>query len=257
MIYRVGDQEHPGYDYSRQKPTQITGDSEKFSLDHRKDEDFSSKKKEKGEDKKLHEKKDAASLKEKSGVKLELSDSGTRLSAKEEKKKASASAEAFSGSEVWHFVRETFGKLIQYAKELFYKIWNDPSPEAASMDVTPEEAERYTQEYYAIKGELPPEEMNRQDAASAALGDNPFSEKDKLTDSVKLSKPVNRDVEIQKYLHSGNLEQVLSLLTDNGKKSVAKNSTLLTYYDKSGRLTSVNPSDSERILHGDRHTRTL
>ena len=68
MIYRVGDQEHPGYDYSRQKPTQITGDSEKFSLDHRKDEDFSSKKKEKGEDKKLHEKKDAASLKEKSGI---------------------------------------------------------------------------------------------------------------------------------------------------------------------------------------------
>lgn len=75
-----------------------------------------------------------------------------------------------------------------------------------------------------------------------------------MTNTVKTD---NRDAEIQKYLHSGNLEQVLSLLTDNGKRSIAKNSTLLTYYDKSGRLTPVNPSDSERILHGDRRTKSL
>ena len=83
MIYRVGDQEHPGYDYSRQKPTQVSGDSEKFSLDHQKNEDFSSQKGEKGEDKKLHEKKKGSSLQEKSGVKLELSGSGAKLASKE------------------------------------------------------------------------------------------------------------------------------------------------------------------------------
>ncbi len=66
-----------------------------------------------------------------------------------------------------------------------------------------------------------------------------------------------RDEKIRKHLRSGNLDQVISLLTDDGKRSVAKNSTLLTYYDKNGKLTQINASDRERILHGDRHVKTL
>ena len=50
---------------------------------------------------------------------------------------------------------------------------------------------------------------------------------------------------------------MISLLTDDGRRSVAKNSTLLTYYDKNGKLTQINASDRERILHGDRHVKTL
>ncbi len=237
MIYRVGDNDHPSYDYSRQKPTQVSGESEKFSLDHQERETSSSRKKEKGEDKKLHEKTPGASLREQNGVKLELSKSGMKQNPQAEKKSWFAGSESASGS-VWDSVRETFRKLADFAKDLFDKIWNDPPPEVSSVDVTPEEAERYTEEYYALKG-------------VTSVGN------DRLTESVELSKSVNRDTEIQKYLRSGNLEQVLSLLTDNGKRSIAKNSTLLTYYDKSGRLIPVNPSDSERILHGDRHSKSL
>ena len=39
----------------------------------------------------------------------------------------------------------------------FYKVWNDPPQEVVSEDVTPEEAERYTEEYYAMKGIPRPE----------------------------------------------------------------------------------------------------
>lgn len=249
MIYRVGDNDHPGYDYSRQKPTQVSGDGEKFSLDHRKEEDYSSKKKEKGEDKKLHEKTDGVSRKEKSGVKLELSGSGTELSSTAGKNSASSSADKAAQSPFWDSVRETFQKLIQYAKELFDKIWNDPPPEEISVEVTAEEAERYTQEYYALKGEKERAvEGNRMPASESV---QTSAEQQGMTVSV------NKDAEIQQYLHSGNLEQVISLLTDNGKRSIAKNSTLLTYYDKSGKLIPVNPSDSERILHGDRHAKRL
>lgn len=70
-------------------------------------------------------------------------------------------------------------------------------------------------------------------------------------------KQAERDEKIRKHLRSGNLEQVISLLTDDGRRSVAKNSTLLTYYDKNGKLTQINASDRERILHGDRHVKTL
>ena len=65
------------------------------------------------------------------------------------------------------------------------------------------------------------------------------------------------DREIQPYLRSGDLNRVISLLTDNGKKEAARNSTLLTYYDRTGRMVEPNASDRERILHGDRNTRKL
>lgn len=254
MIYRVGDNDHPGYDYSRQKPTQVSGENEKFSLDHQEKEAFSSKKEEKGEDKKLHEKSPEASLRQKGGVKLELSGSGTLSASKEDKTTASSNADDASGSALWNSVLETFRKIAQYAREFFDKIWNDPPPVAESVDVTPEEAERYTEEYYALKG------IDRtavqQETSASSIHVNSMT--DTVNKSVnKSTVSVNRDAEIQKYLHSGNLEQVISLLTDNGKRSIAKNSTLLTYYDKSGRLTSVNASDSERILHGDRHSKKL
>lgn len=66
-----------------------------------------------------------------------------------------------------------------------------------------------------------------------------------------------RDQEIQKYLRSGNLEQVITLLTENGHRTIARNSSLLTYYDRTGRLTSLSASDQERILHGDRNVKKL
>ena len=245
MIYRVGDNDHPSYDYSRQKPTQVSGDGEKFSLDHQKEEALSSPKEEKGEDKKLHEKTPGASLREKSGVKLELSGAGTKQASKEGIGNNASANDASSMGELWESVRETFRKIVQYAKVLWDEIWNDPPPTVESVDVTPEEAERYTEEYYALKKRPPREEIQTEP---------PVSGGEEMTNTVKTD---NRDAEIQKYLHSGNLEQVLSLLTDNGKRSIAKNSTLLTYYDKSGRLTPVNPSDSERILHGDRRTKSL
>ncbi len=63
--------------------------------------------------------------------------------------------------------------------------------------------------------------------------------------------------EIQPYLQKGDLNQVINLLTDNGKKAAARNSTLLTYYDRNGRMVEPNASDSQRILYGDRNARTL
>lgn len=63
--------------------------------------------------------------------------------------------------------------------------------------------------------------------------------------------------EIRPYLHTKDMQQVLKLLTDNGRRTVAKNSSLLTYYDKKGRITQPTASDRERILYGDQNARNL
>ena len=63
-----------------------------------------------------------------------------------------------------------------------------------------------------------------------------------------------RNREIRQSLRDGDMEHVISLLTENGRRTVAKNSTLLTVYDKNGRVTEPSASDRERVLHGDRNT---
>lgn len=223
MIYRVGDGDNPAYDYSSQlKPAKNAEGQEKFSLDRQKEQTVPEKKEEKGEDKKLHEKPGVDIRKQ--GVRLELSGKGMQGSEAEEGAvSGDKTADARPGSVV-----SFFKGLLQSVRDFLYQIWNEPSSETViSEDVTPEEAERYTQEYYKIKG-IDPEEQEAE-----------------------------RDEKIRRQLRSGNLEQVMSLLTDDGRRTMAKNSTLLTYYDKSGKLTQLNASDRERILHGDRHVRKL
>lgn len=231
MIYRVGDGDNPAFDYSSQlKPAKNAESQEKFSLDRQKEQEYTAKKEEKGEDKKLHEKPGARS-KTLDGVKLELS-GGSDTQQREQSQKVQPS----SGTSFLSIVKS----LLTAVKDFFYRVWNDEPAEPFSEDVTPEEAERYTEEYYAMKGispehtELPVETPQNHEAYQAA-----------------------RDEKIRGHLRTGNLDQVISLLTDDGRKSVAKNSTLLTYYDKSGKLTQINASDRERILHGDRNVRKL
>lgn len=253
MIYRVGDGDNPAYDYTSQlKPAKSTESQEKFSLDRQKEQDVPKKKEEKGEDKKLYQK-PGADIRSQDGVKLEIS--GGRAT-EWERTSESAAKEAAAGGGLLEFVSGAFKGLFQALRELFYKIWNDPPQETVSEDVTPEEAERYTEEYYAMKG-IPRPEPSVVQKASEETKDAAESGDVGEDREVFEAKQAERDEKIRKHLRSGDLEQVISLLTDDGKRSIAKNSTLLTYYDKNGRLTQISASDRERILHGDRHARKL
>lgn len=246
MIYRVGDGDNPAYDYSSQlKPAKNAESQEKFSLGQQKEQTKSAKQEEKGEDKKLHEKPGATIRKQ--GVRLELSGSRER---EEDFGKEKDSGSAMAGeSGIFGSFSEILQGIFQAVRTFFYKIWNDPPQETVSSDVTPEEAERYTEEYYAMKGISPP--------PKTAGGEAPERQENEADQKVTEAEQKARDEKIRKNLRSGNLEQVINLLTDDGKRTIAKNSTLLTYYDKNGRLTQINASDRERILHGDRHVRTL
>ena len=257
MIYRVGDGDNPAYDYSSQlKPAKNAESQEKFSLERQKEEEIPKKKDGKGEDKKLHQK-PGADIRAQDGVKLELS--GVRVDERSRTPDSDARAERAGGG-LFDAVFSLFKSLFEAVGDFFYKVWNDPPQEAVSEDVTPEEAERYTEEYYAMKGiprpetsvESPAAENVSETAGNAAAGVSVREEKEDFE-----AKQAERDEKIRKHLRSGNLEQVISLLTDDGRRSVAKNSTLLTYYDKSGKLTQLSASDRERILHGDRNVKHL
>ena len=174
------------------------------------------------------------------GVKLELSGSGQADASvnRDNARQTDSLNKGFVDT-----IKSWITAFIKSAKELLYKIWNDP---VQSEDVIVENAEtaeadefdKLSEEYLALKNL---EQLQNPEKAA----------------SQQIERETKKNEEIQKLLRSGNMEQVISLVTENGQKTMAKNSTLLTYYDRTGRITPLSASDQERILHGDRSTREL
>lgn len=273
MINRVSDNDY--YDYKKlNMPTSAdtNGSGEKFSLDYqraddKKEEDEKNEKISKeGPDKNLTGNRPRAVVQ--SGVKLELSGNG-------QEKDSAEKDDAFA--DLFHTVRSWIAMFVQSFKGLLDRIWNDPAPEDSvlSAEEAPiEETDRLSEEYLEmnplkaddvmtaeVSGAEPAGSAERSVAYSAAGAGKPGSQESQTDSAEKISLLLSgrgdRDKEIQKYLRSGNLEQVVSLLTENGHRTMAKNSSLLTYYDRTGRLTSLSASDQERILHGDRNVKKL
>lgn len=178
-----------------------------------------------------------------SGVKLELSGGTQALDADNNASQTGPAVQGLADT-----LRSWITTFVQAVKRILYRIWNDSPPteditstDAVSMpDDTTEadEPERLSEEYLALKNL---EELQNPEAAVAR----------------QIERGTEREKEIQKLLRSGDMERVISLVTENGQKTMAKNSTLLTYYDRSGRIAPLSASDQERILHGDRSTRKL
>lgn len=240
MVNRVNGNEY--YDYSQLKMPDVadkTDNGEKFSLNyqHTQEETTEKDKKEKdGETEKLN---NGTRTVLQGGVRLELSRNSAqtvsdRMRGKEERPQD-------TGQNLISMVQSWLHALVQAVKDIANKIWNDTAPqEDVAEETAPEaeEPERQTEEYLALK--------NLEDLR------NPEG-----TARQQLKRQADRDKEIQKYLRSGNLEQVINMVTDNGHKTMAKNSTLLTYYDRTGRIAPLSASDQERILHGDKNVRKL
>lgn len=228
------------YEYTKIKNLNVSDADEKFSLDYKQDELQTGKKekKEKPEDKQEIKQPEAHN-----GVRLDISGNARPTTGSQAAKSQSAAAResqtTLSPLELLTSIRDFMATAVAAVKDFFYKIWNEPEPEISDTDAAGQE-------------ENPLLEMTEQDSVLVAQSGAQYeSESDYRMQEALL------DRKIQPYLRSGDLNQVISLLTDNGKREAARNSTLLTYYDKTGRMVEPNASDRERILHGDKNTRKL
>lgn len=213
------------YVYTSQKKIDVPDTGEKFNLDYKNNESSLEAK-----DKKEISDQEKQQQAERSGVMLELSSRGrdARADRQGQTKTAKTQSESKSGQvPLLETIRTYVVAAIAAVREFFYNIWNERPQEGVSQDV--QLLEDILQESE--------ESMDALDEMSAlAVGEE------------------GREREIQEFLRSGDMDQVINLLTDNGKRTIAKNSTLLTSYDKNGRVVEPNTSDMERVLHGDRNT---
>lgn len=215
MINKVDGNNH--YVYTGQKKIDVPDTGEKFNLDYKNNESSLEAK-----DKKEVSDQEKQQQAKRSGVVLELSGSGrdARADIQGQTETAKTQSESKSGQvPLLETIRTYVMAAIAAVRGFFDNIWNDRTQEGVSQDVQLLES------------------IDASDEMSVpAVGEE------------------GRDREIQESLRIGDMDQVINLLTDNGKRTLARNSTLLTSYDKNGRVVEPNTSDMERVLHGDRNT---
>lgn len=242
MVNRIDGNNY--YDYQKLKNVNIPEAGEKFSLDYKQNELQSESKDKKDEAEKTTGEQNSES--DKSGVRLELSRQGqSAASGRTRSDNAPKSRETVDIQSIINTIREYISTAIAAVKEFFYNVWNDPQPET---DIQASEESTDFDETSDIS--------DKQEASTNA-GNVNSAETDVDAGTAYRINNEKLDREIQPYLRKGNLDQVINLLTDNGRRTIAMNSSLLTYYDKNGRMVEPNASDRERILHGDGNTRKL
>ena len=65
----------------------------------------------------------------------------------------------------------------------------------------------------------------------------------------------NEEEAIKKALDQGDDETFRTLISQGGRKTPARNTSVLTFYNANGKLVQIDPSDENRILRGDRGSR--
>ena len=257
MIHKVDGNGY--YDYTKPKKVDIPNTGEKFSLGYQKDELPSDLKEKKEKEVSDQEKQQAA---ERNGVRIELSSKGVEKQKQAEAMKSSN----VSGLTAWlETIRTFLTTTVAAVKDIFSKIWNDPPPDDAVQDIseTIETAESLesVEAADALKTIETAEVSENTEIASAIRVTeiiDPTDHSDTAEDAVVPQiEGEKQDREIRRHLQNGDMNQVIRLLTDNGRKTVARNSTLLTYYDRNGRVVELDASVKERTLHGDRNTQKL
>lgn len=99
------------------------------------------------------------------------------------------------------------------------------------------------------------EEESRKGRTGEKLGTAPLKTAAAVSDAEDAQ--TDTDTLIKELIARHDTKGVVDILTKNHTIQPAHNSTLLTYYNRYGKIVELNQTNTGRILHGDRHTRSF
>lgn len=155
---------------------------------------------------------------------LELSADSTKKEREEEPKKVSTSSEL-----TFEQIKKTVLSAIRFFKDTWRLIWEDTPADAVQRGERVSGAE----EKEARRDEFFMPSVQEQEQTGYQSVDT-------------------KQAEVNQVVRSGNLDALTAMLTNNGKTKPARNSGLLTTYDRMGRIIELDATEEERILHGEK-----
>lgn len=178
---------------------------------------------------------DSAS-KEESGVQLELNQNeyAKEKDSDSKVKSINSTQSSFASNGItFPQIKQAFHSFVQLLKETWNLIWNDP-PAKSDQNHPLQSSSSLNMESESL------DVLNSNDLIS-------------VNNSYTSSGENKDDSQIQKVLKSKDLNQLTKIITQNGKLKLAKNSQLLTTYDRQGKIVQLDGSEKERILRGDKN----
>lgn len=168
------------------------------------------------------------------GVKLEISSRGYEKSASR-KRAASLMDE----------VRKYAALAVDFLKSVWDKVWND-NPKAKEMEF-PEVLEE------KLSGQ---EEKEGTGLSLLEAGKAPDGVQEGLF-GPKLSNEIAQSIytqeEIRQMFRRGDRKEIEDFLSNHGERRLARNTGLLTQYDRKGVIVGMDSADQDLILHGSRN----
>ena len=167
------------------------------------------------------------------GVKLDLHQSTATQTVEEPFKSRYASSEnkEVTNTITFQQIKDTISSFVTLLKDTWKTIWED-NPDTKDLSQ-----------------EMESKDLQQSDP-DEQLTVEPYG-KDGSYSTGQTSDVANKDVE--KVLRSKNIDQLTAMVTNNGKLKLAKNSQLLTTYNRQGRIVQLDGTQKERILHGDKN----
>ena len=176
------------------------------------------------------------------GVKVEISSKGYEKSARERQR-----------TSLVEQVQKYAAIAVDFLKSVWDRIWNDhPKPEEpqfpeiledkmSGADEVPEETG------LAVSNALSSPQGGEGQPAGWPAGELSGRLADRIADSIYTQE------EIRQLFRRGDQKEIEAFLSNNGEKHLARNTELLTQYDKKGSIVGINSYDRDLILHGDRN----
>lgn len=168
------------------------------------------------------------------GVKVDISDRGYQRAEKEKQRKS-----------IVEDIRKYAAIAVNFLKSVWDKVWNDPKTvedTAEFPDILEETLEMQAEENRAEPFLSASENALSLPAEKARLADYP------RTNELHYSKD-----EIRRLFRRGNRKEIEDFISNYGERQLAKNTELLTQYDKKGSIINLSNSDKELILHGNKN----
>lgn len=249
MIDPIQNQPYQEYNPNRiaPKPSNTGANGEKFSLDYA-DEGVLYEPSDKETDAKADRAKKESSGSFRQAAALELSE----LSGSKETPAEKPAGPQFSLTDT---LRSFLNRAVTAIKKLWHIVWESAPKDAENAASAEDEAmNAVSTDDEAMNAVSTPDEAAN---AASASDETAIAQIETVsTDSASKSNPSDlhapNDPVILKALKSGDSAGFNALLSEDGRRSPARNSSLLTYYDSKGNLISPDASVQQRILHGDR-----
>ena len=158
---------------------------------------------------------------------VDTGDAGRNASMKKTEADSAADLQRSFGDSLGTLLQKVFGGARSFVSKVFHFIWyGDDKKE--EIKETQEQIEAPVKPVEAVSASAIPER-----------------------------KPEETDAAIREMIARHDTDGVVNILTQNHTIRPAHNSTLLTYYDRHGKIVDMNHTNTGRILHGDRNTRSL